>query len=200
MASFLPWQRVVAAAGGLLYGDTEIDEDVMPYFEERKLDKIATFRQLQGPIKFNQTYSVLGRGVDLPESFCINPGYENMIYNVTGGKVSLDHFSVPESCCIRRLEFGEIRVTDQVDDVTLHFIQKPDGDRVCILPKYVRNIFTLILCLDEGSIGMAGVGAAAFYLKKMVWVKPDKIHRVIRDLKLAEGHCCGKSFEKAKLW
>ena len=68
MASFLPWQRVVAAQGGLLYGDTEIDEDVMPYFEERKLDKIATFRQLQGPIKFNQTYSVLGRGVDLPES------------------------------------------------------------------------------------------------------------------------------------
>ena len=123
-----------------------------------------------------------------------------MIYNVTGGKVSLDHFSVPESCCIRRLEFGEIRVTDQVDDVTLHFIQKPDGDRVCILPKYVRNIFTLILCLDEGSIGMAGVGAAAFYLKKMVLVKPDKIHRVIRDLKLAEGHCCGKILEKAKLW
>ena len=123
-----------------------------------------------------------------------------MIYNVTGGKVSLDHFSVPESCCIRRLKFGETRVSDQVDDVTLHFIQKTDGDRVCILPKYVRTIFTLILCLDEGSIGMAGVGAAAFHLKKMIWVKPDKIHRVIRDLKLAEGHSCGKIFEKAKLW
>ena len=123
-----------------------------------------------------------------------------MIYNMTDGNVSLDHFMVPVSCCIRRLRFGEARVTERVGDITLHFIQKADRDRVCILPKYVRNIFTLILCLDEGSIGMAGVGAAAFYLKKMVWVKPDKIHRVIRDLKLAEGHCCGKIFEKAKLW
>ena len=68
MAAFLTWQRVVAAQGGLLYGDTEIDEDVMPYFQERKLGNVATFRQLQGPIKFSQTYSVLGRGVDLPES------------------------------------------------------------------------------------------------------------------------------------
>jgi len=47
---------------------------------------------------------------------------------------------------------------------------------------------------------MAGVGAAAFHLKKTIWVKPDKIHRVIRDLKLASGHCCQKVFEKAKLW
>ena len=63
-----------------------------------------------------------------------------------------------------------------------------------------QKIFTLVLCLDEGSIGMAGVGAAAFHLKKTIWVKPDKIHRVIRDLKLASGHCCQKVFEKTKLW
>ena len=43
MAAFLTWQRVVAAQGGLLYGDTEIDEDVMTYFQERKLEKLATF-------------------------------------------------------------------------------------------------------------------------------------------------------------
>ena len=123
-----------------------------------------------------------------------------MINNMTNGNVSIDHFKVPLACCIRRLRFGETRVTERVGDITLHFIQKTDRDRVCILPNYVRNIITLILCPDEGSVGMAGVGAAAFYLKKMIWVKPDKIHRVIRDLKLAEGHCCGKIFEKAKLW
>ena len=143
----------------------------------------------------------LGRGVDLAESVHFsNPGYANMISNMTNGKVSIDHFKVPLACCIRRLRFGEARVTERVGDITLSFIQTTEGDRVCILPNCVRTIFTLILCLDEGSIGMAGVGAAAFYLKKMVWVKPDKIHRVIRDLKLAEGHCCGKIFEKTKLW
>ena len=63
-----------------------------------------------------------------------------------------------------------------------------------------QKIFTLMLCLDEGPIGMAGVGAAAFHLKKTIWVKPDKIHRIIRDLKLAEGHCCGNKFEKTRLW
>ena len=60
MASFLTWQRVVAAQGGLLYGDTEIDEDVMTYFQERKLAKLATFRHIQGPIKFSQAYIFSG--------------------------------------------------------------------------------------------------------------------------------------------
>ena len=44
------------------------------------------------------------------------------------------------------------------------------------------------------------VAAAAFHLKTTLWIRPDKIHRVIRDLKLAEGHCCHKVFEGAKLW
>ena len=47
---------------------------------------------------------------------------------------------------------------------------------------------------------MAGVAAGAFHLKVVVCVKPDKVHRDIRELTLAEGHCCGKVFEKTKLW
>ena len=38
MAAFLTWQRVVVAQGGLLYRDTEIHEDVMNYFPEKKLE------------------------------------------------------------------------------------------------------------------------------------------------------------------
>ena len=49
-------------------------------------------------------------------------------------------------------------------------------------------------------VATAGVAAAAFHLKKIIWIKPDMIHRVIRGMKLAEGHCCNKVFEKAKLW
>ena len=41
-----------------------------------------------------------------------------------------------------------------------------------------------------------GSAAAAFHI---IWAKFDKIHRVIRDLKLAEA-CCNKIFEKTKLW
>ena len=43
------------------------------------------------------------------------------------------------------------------------------------------------------------MAVAAFLLKKTIWIKPDQIHRAIRDLKLAEGHCCNKLFEEAKL-
>ena len=64
----------------------------------------------------------------------------------------------------------------------------------------MQSVRSLLLGLDEGSVGTAGVAAAAFHLKKIIWIKPDKIHRVIRDLKLAEGHCCNKVSEKAKLW
>ena len=62
------------------------------------------------------------------------------------------------------------------------------------------GVRSLLLGLDEGSVGTAGVAAAAFLRKKKIWINPDKIHRVIRDLKLAEGHCCNKLFEEAELW
>ena len=84
-----------------------------------------------------------------------------MISNMTNGKVSIDHFKVPLACCIRRLSFGEARVTERVGDITLHYIRTVDGGLVCIMPNYVKHRFTLVLCLDEGSIGMASVGAAA---------------------------------------
>ena len=48
--------------------------------------------------------------------------------------------------------------------------------------------------------GTVGVAAAAFLLKKTIWVKPNKIHKVIRDVKLAESHCCNKVVERAELW
>jgi len=140
MAAFLTWQRVVAAKAGLHYEDTEIDETMLSFFLQRKLEKVATFRQIQGPSKFSQTYIFLGRGVDLPEPVHFsNPGYANMISNMTNGKVSIDHFKVPLACCIRRLRFGEARVTERVGDITLHYIRTVDGGLVCIMPNYVKT-------------------------------------------------------------
>ena len=125
-----------------------------------------------------------------------------MIYEITNGKVSLDDFEVPKQCTLRRVQHGEKRYSEDVDGMTLYYIAKKRSrhHRKCVLPTSVQSVRSLLLCLDEGSVGTAGVAAAAFHLKKTIWIKPDKIHRVIRDLKLAEGHCCNKLFEGTKLW
>ena len=125
-----------------------------------------------------------------------------MIHEITKGMLGLDDFEVPAQCTLRRVHHGEKRDSEDVDGMTHYYIAKkgsrqyPKG----VLPASVQSVRSLLLCLDEGSVGTAGVAAAAFHLKKTIWVKPDKIHRVIRDLKLAEGHCCNKLFEEAKLW
>ena len=125
-----------------------------------------------------------------------------MIFEITNGKWSIDGFQVPAQCTTRRVRHGEKRCSEVVDGMTLYYIEKKGSRqyRKCALPTSVQSVRSLLLCLDEGSVGTAGVAAAAFHLKKTIWVNPDKIHRVIRDLKLAEGHCCNKLFEKTKLW
>ena len=125
-----------------------------------------------------------------------------MIYEIPNGKVSLDDFEVPAQCSSRRVQHGEKRYSEYVDGITLYYTQKKGSIqyRKCVLPSSVQSVRSLLLCLDEGPVGADGVAVAAFDLKKTIWIKPDKIHRAIRDLKLAEGHCCGNIFEKAKLW
>ena len=124
-----------------------------------------------------------------------------MIHQITDGMLTLDDFEVPQCCCLRPVEHNEKRQGVQEGDITLHYIKNKDtGERRLVLPQDVKRVRTLILGLDECSVGTAGVAGAAFHLKKMLWVKLDKIHRIIRDLKLAEGHCCANLFEKTKLW
>ena len=92
-------------------------------------------------------------------------------------------------------------VLEVVDDKELYYIQKNGSrqDRKCVLPTRVQSVRSLLLGLDEGPVGTVGVAAAACHLKKTIWIKPDKIHRVIRDLKLAEGHCCSNVFKSQVL-
>ena len=124
-----------------------------------------------------------------------------MIYEITKGKVSLDDFEVPTQCTLRRVQHGEKRYSEDVDG-TLYYIQKKGSrqDRKFVLPSSVQSVRSLLLGLDEGSVGTPGVAVAAFHLKKTLWIKPSNKHRVIRDLKLAGGHCCNKVFEDGKLW
>jgi len=52
--------------------------------------------------------------------------------------------------------------------ITLYYIQKKGSrqDRKCVLPSSVQSVRSLLLGLDEGSVGTAGVAAAVFHLKK----------------------------------
>ena len=124
-----------------------------------------------------------------------------MIFQITRGKLSLDDFGLPDGCWLRPVQHNEKRVSVEEDGITLFYIQnKATGARKLVLLRDVERVRTLILGLDQGSIGSAGVAAAAFQQCMMIWGKFDKIHRIIRDIRLAQGGCCCKIFEKTKLW
>ena len=125
-----------------------------------------------------------------------------MIYEITNGKVCLDDVEVPAPCTLRRVQHGEKRYSEYVDGMTLYSIAKKGSRqyRKCVLSASLQSVRTILLCIDEGSVGTDGAAAAAFHFKNMIWLKPDKNHRVIRGPKIAEGHGCNKLFEKTKLW
>ena len=64
MAGWCPWQRLIAAKAGILFGDTEVDQTIVPHVQKMTLTRVATFRQLQGPYLM---FGVVGRGAGLPE-------------------------------------------------------------------------------------------------------------------------------------
>ena len=87
-------------------------------------------------------------------------------------------------------------------DVPTHqsFVQRCDGTNVPVLPTEPRwwlNIPILVLGLDQGAIGMAGMAFAA--ANNMIHVKFDKIHRAVRDYKNSIGHCLSGIFLKTQL-
>ena len=124
-----------------------------------------------------------------------------MISEITKGNLSVANFTAPTSCCLDPVHANEFRFTVERDDVRLAFIKNKETGAVRpALPPEVESVRTLVLGLDEGSIGASGVAAAAFKMKATIWARFDKIHRVIRDMKLAENDSCGKVFAKAKLW
>ena len=68
----------------------------------------------------------------------MNPGYANMISNVTNSNVGIDDFKAPAECCIRPVQFGERRVQEQgSDDITLRLFK---GLILEIVSVYCRNM------------------------------------------------------------
>ena len=127
-------------------------------------------------------------------------GYSAVIAQITKHSLTLDNFRA-DNCYLEAVRHDEYRCTEVRGGRSVAFVvNKHTRQRRTVVPPDVESVRTLLLGLDEGSIGMAGVAASAFQQRACVWAKFDMVHRIIRDLKLAEGGCCGKVFEKAKLW
>ena len=170
-ACFPPFQILLPGKGGVTPFDCELEDDMFQGALEMKLERVASYRQLQA--------------------------YSNMIFQVTRGMLTLNDFHLPQSCCVRPVQHNEMRQSVQEGNIIVAYIRNNDtGERRVVLPQDVSRVRMLILGLDEGSVGTAGVAAAAFQQKKTVWAKFDKIHRIIRDLKLAESHCCNKILKR----
>ena len=157
----------------------DIDEDVelLNYTARHKLERVASFRQLQG-------YSNQMRAMSAKSDHT----------------VTLVSFKLPAGFHLRRVKANEARKTLRGDHEDVSYIVDTEtGARTPILPPERIKVRLLNLQLDQGSIGCAGAAFCMFFLHMMMMAKFDKIHRLIRDIKGAE-NCCKKIWVKAKMW
>ena len=139
-------------------GEVDMLDAVERAREANKLERVASFRQLQGISK--------------------------QLNYITNGDMTVDSFSLPSSCNVRPVGANERRIFVNVGDRCLHMIINDDtGSQVEVVPLDVDDVKLSLLMLDQGSIGTAGVAFSALHLKKVIYAKFDKIHRLIRDLK-----------------
>ena len=94
-ACFPPFQDIVPGKY-VTELDCNMTEDVVPLAVQVKLERVATYRQLQG--------------------------YSNQIYQVTDGKLSLDDFRIPSSRCLGPVSEGEQRTYEDVGDKRLSYL------------------------------------------------------------------------------
>ena len=158
----------------LLPEEAEMSSERQRKALEGKLERVAAMRQIQGISK--------------------------QVYHLTKKRATLDDFKLPEGCNVRPVRQGEVRSIDVSDVSGTHvFIKdKGTGDKVRVLPPLLEDVKLLLLQYDQGSIGGAAAACLEFRQGRMVTVKFDKIHRIIRDMKLA-----GQAvpiFVKSKLW
>jgi hypothetical protein len=78
-------------------------------------------------------------------------------------------------------------------------LNQASGAWLDVLPVHFKDAQMLILCLDQGSVGTAGV-AFSNHEAAMIHVHWDKFHRIVRDVKLVFAHACGGVFQKAHLY
>jgi hypothetical protein len=84
------------------------------------------------------------------------------------------------------------------DNVT-YIVDLDTGTMKPVLPLGLNDVPLLVLLYDQGAIGAAGSGFTD-HLGKIILMKFEKIHRLIRDLKLSMQHSCGGVLLKAQVY
>ena len=124
----------------------------------------------------------------------------NVLENV-GVVDGLDYFFLPSEYNLRPPTASELRVVVQ----GRAYLAERDAmmGEVPVLPASAlasaQGHPLLVLSLDQGSIGAAGVGFAES-LGMMIHAKWDKFHRLMRDINGALSGACGGAFLKARIF
>ena len=115
----------------------------------------------------------------------------------------IDALSIPEAATIRAVSVDEVRVVDESDPAMNRAFLMDSNTGVFrpVLPddedpgKWEQATFGL----DSGAVGRAGAFFAKHKLKLFMHVVWDKIHRLIRDIKLACEHAANGDLLRALL-
>ena len=158
--------------------DADMDDAMQRWAAKHKLERVASYRQLQG--------------------------YSNQLRAMTmycGPPLTIHSFKLPAGFNVRPVGSNEERATvrGEHQDVS-YIVNKTSRALTPILPVAKVIVRLLTLGLDQGSVGLGGSSFAQFHMRYMIFAKFDKIHRLVRDIKFAENGCCKKIFTKAKLW
>jgi len=157
----------------VLRGEANLDDNMMALALERKLERVSSFRQVQA--------------------------VSHQVHQLSKGRENVDSFKLPPGCNVRPVRQNEVRCT--ASDATgnhAHIRDNETGQQHPVLSPGLVDVKLLLLQLDHGSIGAAGVAKLELHDGRMITARFDKIHRVIRCLKNAAGKV--PIFVKTKLW
>ena len=166
---YLPIQVMPASK---LFGPTDIDmcERLTQLAFERKLERTAAYREWQG--LSHALFQICGR--------------------------SIDQFGIPECVQWKPVREGQRREWHR----GVHsIVDLARGSTDPVLPASVDLgcLPQLTVAMDSGSVGRAAANFAKNKMHANVFIVYDKIHRLIRDIKLAMEHTGGKEIYKATL-
>ena len=137
---------------------------------ERKLERTAAYREWQG--LSHALFQICGR--------------------------SIDQFGIPECVQWKPVREGQRR---EVHRGVHSIVDLARGSTDPVLPASVDLgcLPQLTVAMDSGSVGRAAANFAKNKMHANVFIVYDKIHRLIRDIKLAMEHTGGKEIYKATL-
>ena len=174
MAAFLDVQ-LLQPGSVILPEEVDMSDKVAWLAGLRKLERVKTYRQLQA---------------------C-----SNMLGSLTDSRWTLSSFHLPAGVVSRPALDNEVRVVRELPDRNQALLVDT-GKRVVleVLPAKVERLPLLVLGLDQGSIGMAGLAFAEDVMELLVHTKWDRYHRVVRDLRQAFLSASKGVFLKAQLY